>query len=321
MTVRSHRVSLLALLLVVLSSGSAVAWSPAGHMVLGAIAYRELERIDPAALEAVLEILSAHPHRQELLAPPADAALSAEQKRMAVFMRAARWADDVREEPYDEYSRPTWHYVNFHYRPPDELTPPRGPEQDGYLLWALQENVRRLGSDSDAVRAVALTWLFHLVTDLHQPLHDVALFDAARPGGDRGGNLTFVRTSPEAGTVNLHWLWDGLLYRPRSAAVGDAEAAGGVAVPPAIERAAALADAHDDGAGWQQGSDPDFRAWSEQSARVAVEHVYLHGALPAGAEEQGALLPAGYLEQARPVAEARAVLGARRLAWLLADLF
>lgn len=288
----------------------AAAWSPAGHMVLGAVTYFELQRIDPAALEAVLELLAAHPHHGELLDGPDDRALDPETRRIALFMRAARWADDVRRPPYDEYSESTWHYVNFRYRPPDELSPPRGPQQDGYLLWALEENVRRLGSDSDAVRAVALTWLFHLVTDVHQPMHDIALVDAAHPDGDRGGNLSFVRVSPEAKTYTLHWVWDGLIIESD-------------AVPEALARARQL---------WSDRdlviedrdellAVEDFRAWAEEGARIAIDRGYLGGRLRTGTAEDGVVLPPGYLDAARATAERRGVLSALRLAHLLAARF
>ena len=49
----------------------------------------------------------------------------------------------------------------------------------------------------------------HLVGDLHQPLHNVALFSKAYfPGGDRGGND--IEVVWDDGTRNLHAVWDGL---------------------------------------------------------------------------------------------------------------
>src|SRR5258707_10011420 len=60
-------------------------------------------------------------------------------------------------------------------------------------------------------RAVALTWLFHLVGDLHQPLHTIQLFSREYPHGDRGGNEVCIRLAPERAPLDLHRLWDGLL--------------------------------------------------------------------------------------------------------------
>jgi S1/P1 Nuclease len=46
----------------------------------------------------------------------------------------------------------------------------------------MAENERVVKKDSDGERrAIALTWLFHLVGDIHQPLHTAQLFTAEYP--------------------------------------------------------------------------------------------------------------------------------------------
>ncbi len=56
-------------------------------------------------------------------------------------------------------------------------------------------------------RAIALSWLAHLVGDAHQPCHAGSLYIArVFPDGDRGANGIPVKQSQ-----NLHALWDGLL--------------------------------------------------------------------------------------------------------------
>src|SRR5687767_4356906 len=67
------------------------------------------------------------------------------------------------------------------------------------------------GNGSPAEKAVALCWLFHLVGDVHQPLHTVALFTPDHPEGDRGRNLAFVRVREGGQILNMHALWDGLI--------------------------------------------------------------------------------------------------------------
>jgi S1/P1 Nuclease len=44
-------------------------------------------------------------------------------------------------------------------------------------------------------KAIALAWLFHLVGDIHQPLHTAQLFTTEYPQGDRGGNEICVRVT------------------------------------------------------------------------------------------------------------------------------
>ncbi len=295
--------SCLALLLCL--AGDAAAWSRQGHMVTAAIAYQELRQSDPAALRAVVELLEHHPHFADQLAPPRSWNLDDEDREQAIFMRAARWADDIRSGRHESYSRPTWHYVNFHYSPPNALTPPAG-SGDGELLNALRDNTATLAtSDRAADRAVALTWLFHLVGDIHQPLHSVALTTERYPDGDRGGNLFYIRARPNAQTINLHQLWDTLVIgtdrfqEVRNRAVE-------------IRQRRAAADK-------ERTAGRDFERWAAEGARIAVEHVYLDGKLRGGTQEAGAVLPAGYLEDIQPIAERRAMLAGRRLARLLRE--
>ena len=133
----------------------ALAWSREGHMVTGAIAYARLRAEDPEALAAVLTALRDHPHFSDLLQAPREWGLDAEDHDLAVFMNAARWADDIRSDRFEGYNESRWHYVNYHYAG-EELTPPGAPGDDGFLLWALNENQHRLRTESGHDRAVAL---------------------------------------------------------------------------------------------------------------------------------------------------------------------
>ena len=46
-----------------------------------------------------------------------------------------------------------------------------------------------LASNSpDALKSYDLSWLLHLVGDIHQPLHGTTRVTHSRPGGDDGGN-------------------------------------------------------------------------------------------------------------------------------------
>lgn len=88
-----------------------------------------------------------------------------------------------------------------------EFNPPLRQNLNG--VQALRGNLQ-VWNDSnatDAEKAVALCWILHLVGDLHQPLHTVALFSRAYyPEGDRGGNSIRVSWDPQP--INLHSAWD-----------------------------------------------------------------------------------------------------------------
>jgi len=76
----------------------------------------------------------------------------------------------------------------------------------------MAENQRILVNENDAERkAIALSWLFHLVGDVHQPLHTAQLFTVEYPNGDRGGNEICVRVTQGRQATDLHRFWDGVI--------------------------------------------------------------------------------------------------------------
>ena len=80
------------------------------------------------------------------------------------------------------------------------------------VLTAIAENQRIIRESIEPdKRAIALTWLFHLVGDLHQPLHTVQLVTREYPNGDRGGNEICVRPAPDRAAIDLHRLWDDVI--------------------------------------------------------------------------------------------------------------
>src|SRR5437667_103063 len=78
------------------------------------------------------------------------------------------------------------------------------------ILCALKQRASDLQTRTAAAedRAVAVCWIFHLVGDIHQPLHNVAYFSSAPAfvQGDRGGNKFGVRA--DGRKWNLHAFWD-----------------------------------------------------------------------------------------------------------------
>lgn len=58
-----------------------------------------------------------------------------------------------------------------------------------------------------AERALFARYLVHVVGDMHQPLHSVALFNETYPNGDIGGNRLKIIT-PDGKSNNFHSYWD-----------------------------------------------------------------------------------------------------------------
>lgn len=62
-----------------------------------------------------------------------------------------------------------------------------------------------------AERALFSRYVVHLVGDIHQPLHSVALFNQTYPKGDLGGNSEKVILT-NTSTSNFHSYWDAGAY-------------------------------------------------------------------------------------------------------------
>jgi S1/P1 Nuclease len=171
----------------------ALAWNIPGHMLSGAIAYQVLQQENPQTIDKVKAVLEKHPwytnQRQARLqdVPVADHGL-------VLFIQAARWADDIRSQDKAQ-NRPPWHFINIPFKPEGQpaSVQTREPEQVN-ILTAMAENERVVRNEADPERkAIALAWLFHLVGDIHQPLHTAQLFTVEYPHGDRGGNEIYVQ--------------------------------------------------------------------------------------------------------------------------------
>jgi hypothetical protein len=158
---------------VVSVSAPVLAWNIRTHMVSGSIAYQILLRDTPATITKVRAILEKHPWydaqwQHEI------AKLPESQRDEMLFMLATRWADDIRMEARLQ-REVVWHFINWPFKPegePESIKPL--PPRPDNILSAIADNQRTLRSEAPSdKRAIALAWLFHLVGDVHQPLHTV----------------------------------------------------------------------------------------------------------------------------------------------------
>src|SRR5215510_3667413 len=179
-------------------------------MLSGIITYQVLQQENPPIIEKVKAVLEKHPlYANQWQARLQD--VSVADHSLVLFMQAARWADDIRSN--DKQHRAPWHYINWPFKPDGQ--PPsvqtREPEPVN-ILTAMAENERIVRNGTDPERkAIALAWLFHLVGDIHQPLHTVQLFTVEYPQGDRGGNEICVRVTQSGQSMDLHKFWDGVI--------------------------------------------------------------------------------------------------------------
>jgi len=226
--VRSVFLSVLALWFVM---PPAYAWHRAGHNMTAGIAF---ELLSEEQQQQAAAILNTHPRfKQDFAAAiPQEIANGSEQaKALWLFERASIWPDIVRnvsKAVRTRYHRSSWHYINLPVYLTDkdekeladnldvnlqmQFDPPL--RQNLNMVQALKGNLRvwRDETAADADRAVALCWILHLTGDMHQPLHNVALFSRAWfPQGDYGGGIIKIRRGDYV--TNLHVVWDGLPNR------------------------------------------------------------------------------------------------------------
>src|SRR3954454_7827888 len=189
---RVHRIAALAVLLLTLP-GSASAWGPTGHRVVGRIAERHLT---PEAQRGVAA----------LLGPDSLA-------------RVSTWADDIRSDP--DWTKPPKNETEL-FSDPNWTTPPKDArpwhfisiddnetlettardKKNGDVVEAIQrfEKILRDPQADSQSKAKALKFLVHFIGDVHQPLH-------VGRRADRGGNDIIVLWFSQPS--NLHSVWDG----------------------------------------------------------------------------------------------------------------
>lgn len=276
-------------------------------MTSAAIAYADLKKAHPKVLTRVLKLVESHPHHADW--GTALAFLPAEDRDMALFMKVARWPDDIRDDKKFHHDR--WHYINFPFKPEGQAPSlkPLEPAKEN-ILTAFEANLaivkdRTAGADR---RAVALCWLFHLIGDVHQPLHTSALFTSQFPQGDRGGTRFFIRAKPEARTITLHAYWDDL--------VGSTDRVRTVRNKSIQIRADHPREKLDELAA------NEFSKWADESFELAKRIAYRDGKLEGSRDEDnGAVLPADYAETVQPIAYRRMALAGFRLADVLVQCF
>jgi hypothetical protein len=197
-----------ALVALIAAVSSANAWNNKGHMVVARLAWKELT---PDERAKVVQFLEKHPHFEEFLKDDKPGNMTQDEW---VFLRAATWADWVKAGPASrrKFSRPQAHFVNLPFVPPESAVNPPPFAEKNVIQQINESKLKARAGGSQEERAVEFTWLFHLVGDIHQPLHCITLFSDDFPHGDRGGNRALIRN--DGRVVQMHRFWDGLLGRP-----------------------------------------------------------------------------------------------------------
>lgn len=161
-------ISLLSILLIIGIGPKSFAFGPQGHRIVVNIA---MQYLSPEAKKKVLQILGT-----------------------TTTDSAAVWMDEVRDDPAYKFMKP-WHFINIEkgktYQP-----------GTNNIIWELEKVYSELQHPeklSKKAKKEDLMILFHLLGDLHQPLH-------VGYAQDRGGNETPVEY--KGFKTDLHHFWD-----------------------------------------------------------------------------------------------------------------
>ncbi len=132
-------------------------------MVIAAEAYQNLS---PQIKAEAFAVLQSHPDFEKWkksYQPNANFDLSA-----YVFMRASTWPDEIRRHG-NQYDHPNWHFIDYPLRPSSFPLEP-GPKLTDDVLYGIAQSEKVLRDTNAGVeqRAVSLSWLIHLIGDLHQ---------------------------------------------------------------------------------------------------------------------------------------------------------
>ena len=158
------------------SSPKSFAWGAEGHHLVAEIAFKYLDESTQNRVKYYL-------------------------KKMSIE-DAATWMDDMRSDEYYNYMK-TWHYINIKK---DSMYRPVMEGNTITVLNSVLAAMKHKEKLKDSQIKQYLLMAFHLVGDLHQPLHN------GYPD-DRGGNSVQITAPSYSG--NLHSFWDGQIIESK----------------------------------------------------------------------------------------------------------
>ena len=311
--------ALVPILALTLLSSRARAWDATGHQQIADVAWTRLN--DKAKKEIAVILMVGDPITRP--ASMSDADVRAAFRKAAVFPDTIKFTrTTIYEDSLDAMNR-----MFFVTHPPD----PKDNEDNRCKTWhyydiAIRDKGTHAPKSSNAIVALArarydlasiegsaspdrkmqcwwLTWVEHLVGDLHMPLHCVSSYEFL-PNGDAGGNLFLIKTPGSDRPGRLHGNWDGAITQAIAAekeqgmpaTLEDISQRWSQEFPPASEDVANV----------------DAMSWVKAGAALSDTVVYV-------GLEQNQELSKGYQQLQGALCKRQAVLAGARLAGILND--
>ncbi|HEY3825506.1 MAG TPA: S1/P1 nuclease [Bryobacteraceae bacterium] len=321
--------------LALLSPQHILAWGNSGHE---SVAYVAWQQMSPAARSRAIALIKLvptlqNPEKTKSIPGYAEwvmdlpAGLSADQKNLYLFMRAATWPDSIKHQWLHDSDTPPsgsknpdvnigftdtashgyWHFVDQGFTSDGSPVPATPVPNAATQIVALRQAIG--SNESDDLKSYDMIWLEHLVGDIHQPLHGSARYFQGK--GDEGGNTVTIKmplamekkfegTQSKSSPRELHAFWDDL--------PGEGQPA--PALPDAVTFAKALPQA---GATTVKNIDPS--QWAMDSFHMAMSDAYMS---PIGKGPTPAVtITQAYYDAAMKDAKSQIALAGARLAKLL----
>jgi len=256
------------------------AWNAVGHMVVANIAYQHLK---PDVREKVDTLVT---YMQQ------------QYPDMSAFVHISYWPDAIRYQKIETFTH--WHYIDVAFS--DDGTQLKNLIDSDNAVWALK-NIEMVVNNEGAnpyERVRFLSFLTHIVGDLHQPLHTVSRISAALPDGDRGGNDYYVFYNDTK--VNLHHLWD----------IGVGEFDGDTSQSHINAITQSIISRYPESYFATQVNQLDPESWVKEGMNNAKQYVY--------DTPQNQTVTSEYIEKGKEVSEQQAALAGYRLAKILNKL-
>jgi hypothetical protein len=210
-------------------------------------------------------------------------------------LEAATFPDDIRNS--QPQTKP-FHFVDIPFEDGGPTNPPLPAPPHVVSKIAEFTSFLAGGSGSNQAKVDALSWLIHLIGDIHQPLHCIEHVSEEHPGGDRGGNSFKLRGKAR----NLHSLWDSAVDFS-----GEDEEEVAISVREEHSRASLSNEL----------TETDVETWARASYRIARKSAYT-------LRENSANPPKpsmAYLARANQIGRHQAALAGYRLADHLKAIF
>lgn len=178
------------------------AWNAFGHELVAQIALDQLSPQERRLFEQDNQILNRKGAHESLV-------------------ESAPWLDHLRTIKWNHHrqSLGPWHYIDIPYSPHQSVRRKANHHMNAVLAVIMAQKILADSQSNAWDRGIALRILWHVVGDIHQPMHCIQYIDAMYPKGDKGGNL--YPLGPNAWGKNLHAYWDnggGYLLKPRKPA-------------------------------------------------------------------------------------------------------